>query len=163
NCESQLASIRQNIAGQQATIDHERSRSAELEEEAGLHGRNLLAMSDKAGDVRSRLKATDEELAAAEAAKRAAAQERAERDRCLMEVATKYDAARKQAESGRQQHLTALQRATSLANQVEASQARFSAVQQAIANHERQYAELLAVETALAESLATAQQRQTAV
>ena len=38
NCESEIGVLRQHITHEQATIDHERSRAAELEEEAGLHG-----------------------------------------------------------------------------------------------------------------------------
>src|SRR4051812_8941934 len=68
NCESQLAFARQHIAGHQAKINHELSRSAELEEEAAQHGHNLLAMSDKAGDLRSRLRTIEAELATAQAA-----------------------------------------------------------------------------------------------
>src|SRR6476660_7460287 len=37
NCENQTALGRQQIAGQNTTIDHERQRSAELQEEAALH------------------------------------------------------------------------------------------------------------------------------
>src|SRR5262245_18753063 len=162
NCESQLASVRQDIAGQQATSDHERSRSAELEEEAALHGRNLLAMSDKAGDVRSRLKATEEELAGAEAAAQSAAQALAERNGRLADVGNEHEAVRKQAEAGRQQHLAALQRVGMLANQVELSQTRLAAAQQAIASHEQQLAELSAAETKLSEQLGTAQGREKA-
>src|SRR5262249_20460258 len=159
NCESQLASVRQNIAGQQATIDHERSRSAELDEEATLHGRNLLAMSDKAGDVRSRLKATEEELAAAGEEKRRGGEELADREGRLTEVATEHDAVRKQAETGRQRHLAAVQRVGMLASQVEASQTRLATAQQAIASHERQLAELSEGESKLSEQLAAAQER----
>jgi chromosome segregation protein len=163
NCESQLASIRQNIAGQQATIDHERSRSAELEEEAALHGRNLLAMSDKAGDVRSRLKATEQELAAADATRQSAAQKLADRDAGLAEIASEHETVRKQADARRQQHLSALQRAALLASQVEATQMRLATVQQTISKQERQLAELSASETLLSDTLSSAQEREQAL
>src|SRR5436190_11368404 len=163
NCENQLAFTRQHIASEQATIDHERSRSAELEEEAALHGRNLLAMSDKAGDVRSRLRATEAEVAAAVAAQRAASSELADRDARLTELASEYEAARRQVESRRQQYVAHLQRAATLASQVEAGETRLAAVQQAVMQHQRQLAELAASETELDEQLAAAHEREKAV
>src|SRR5687767_2439076 len=60
-CESQLAALSQKITQDQATIDHERLRSGELADEARRYGRDLLAMSDKAGDLRQRLSATQSE------------------------------------------------------------------------------------------------------
>src|SRR5438874_4543309 len=94
NHESQLAYARQHIAQQQATIDHERARGAELDEEAALHGRNLLAMSDRAGDSRSRLKATQDEVAAAEIAQQTALEKLSRREATLSGLHSDYARAR---------------------------------------------------------------------
>jgi chromosome segregation protein len=99
NCENRLAFARQHIASEQATIEHERSRGAEREEESRLHLRNLLAMSDKAGDMRSRLKATQAEVAAAQSAHQAAAALLAQREARLSELARRHDLARSDIES----------------------------------------------------------------
>ena len=58
-----------------ATIDHERQRTSELEEERMLQGRNLLALADKAVDLRTRFKATEAEVANAESARQTAQHE----------------------------------------------------------------------------------------
>src|SRR5262245_2955387 len=98
NCENQLGFLRQHSAQHQAAIEHERLRGIELEEAARLHGRNLLAMSDKAGDVRSRLKATQAEVAAAQASHAAAAKSVGERESHLAELSRKQAQTRQQAE-----------------------------------------------------------------
>jgi len=62
----------QHIAGEQATIDHER-RAAQAGRGSTLHDRNLLAHERQGRRCRSRLKATEAEMAAALAAQRTAA------------------------------------------------------------------------------------------
>src|SRR5262249_34519355 len=114
NCENQASFARQQIASQQATIDHERQRSAELEEEAAGHGRNLLAMSDQAGDARSRLKSAEAELATSTAAQRSAIEALSLREAELDRLARDHEAARRAAESLRQQYVASLQQTATL-------------------------------------------------
>jgi chromosome segregation protein len=156
NCETQVAFARQQIAGHQAAIDHERTRSAELEEQTVQHGRNLLAMSDKAGDVRLRLKAIEAEMTAAQQAQQAAARELTQRQEHLADLARQQEAARREAESNRQQYLARLQQAATLSSQVETAHSRLAAIQQSIQQHERQLAELTNGETSLVDRLAAA-------
>jgi len=163
NCENQLAFGRQHITGHEATIDHERSRCVELAEEAALHGKNLLAMSDKAGDARSRLKATEAEVASAQSAHESAASELALRETSLLQIAREHDAARKEADSRRRNYVAELQRAATLASQVEAGETRLAAVQQAVMQHERQLADLEVSESDLATQFAKAQEREKTV
>ena len=160
NCENQLGFLRQHQAQQQATSEHERSRGVELEETAKLHGKSLLAMSDKAGDVRSRLKATQAEVAAAQSAHAAAALVLSEREGHLVELSRRHEQARQQAESRRQQYVVQLQAAATLASQVEAGESQLAAVQQAVMQLQRQLTELAAGESDLAAEEAAAQQRE---
>jgi chromosome segregation protein len=158
NSENQLSFARQHLAGEQATIDHERSRSAELEQEAILHGRNLLAMSDKAGDVRSRLVATQAEVTTAEAVQQAAAAELSRREAHLQLLAREQECTRQEAESRRQQYVAKLQRAAILASQVEAGETQLAAVQQTVIEQQREIGEVEAAEAQLAAELATAEE-----
>jgi chromosome segregation protein len=64
--DSRLATNREQISLQEATIRDQRARSQELTEEAGQHQRNLAAMQERAGDLVERLKQTEAELHAAE-------------------------------------------------------------------------------------------------
>src|SRR4029079_9176247 len=119
NCESQLAQAAQKIASQQSTIEFERSRSVELDGEIALHGQNLLAMSDKAGDIRSRLKATEAEIAALQIERHAAATDLQQRTERFAELTQQCDAARVHIELQRQQYVECLQEAATLKSQVE--------------------------------------------
>ena len=86
-------------------------------------------MSDKAGDVRSRLKATQAEVAAAKR-RRAGSGCRAcqPRSRAGERLASMYEQSRHQAESRRKQFVAQLQRAAALASQVEAGETQLAAV-----------------------------------
>ncbi|HZN35095.1 MAG TPA: chromosome segregation protein SMC, partial [Pirellulaceae bacterium] len=160
NCENQLGFLRQHSAQHQATIDHERLRGVELEEAARLHGKNLLAMSDKAGDVRSRLKATQAEVAAAQASHAVAATALCDREGHLVELSRRQQQARQQAESRRQQYMAQMQAAATLASQVEGGQTQLAAVQQAVIQLQRQLEELAGSEADLAAEQATSHERE---
>jgi chromosome segregation protein len=158
NCENQLALARQQIAQHDSTMAHERSRSAELEEEAGLHQRNLLLMSDKAGDVLTRLKATQDEVAAAQEVQRAAAGELTQCEAALAQVAKELEQARQKSDARRKEYFAQIQAASTLASQVDRGEAQLSTVQQTIAQLQQGLAEMAASEGKLAEQLAAARQ-----
>lgn len=163
NCEGQLAETRHQIAAQQSTIDFERTRSAELQSEAELHRQNLLAMNDKAGDIRSRLLATEAELATAQVERQAAANDLAERTARLAELTSEHEAAIAAIESGRKQHIRLLQVAAALRSQVEAGESRLATVAQAIVDHHRQLSELAVAKTDREGELAAAEAQQQSI
>jgi chromosome segregation protein len=154
HCENQIAAVGQRIASEQGTIDHERSRAAELDEEAELHRQNLLAMSEKAGDVRSRQKATEKELALAEEARQRAAEELGSTGARLAELARRHESARQQLETRRREHLSLLQRAAALTSDVETAQTRLTAASQAVEQHQQQLADIATTQARLADQLA---------
>ena len=160
NCEHRIAFAQQQLAQHSSTIDHERTRSAELDEEMTLHGRNLLAMSDRVGDARTRLKATQAEVAAADAAHAAASAEASRREAHLAAAAAECQREREQAETRRHEYVTKLQAAASLASQVESGQSQLIAIQQAVLQLQRQLTELATSETTLAEQLGHARQNE---
>jgi chromosome segregation protein len=163
NCDSRIAFARQQLAQHHSTIEHERSRVVELEDEQRLHGRNLLAMGDRAGDTRTRLRTTQAEVAAAETAHETVARELEGRESRLEEAANRLDRCRRQGDSRRREYVTRLQAAASLASQVESGETQLAAVQQAVLQQQRQLAELTASETSLTEQLAAARQREQSV
>ncbi len=163
NCETRVAVAKQQRSQHVSTAAHERIRATELEEELRQHRRNLVAMSDRAGDIRSRLKATEAEVAAAVQAQGAAASELARREERLTKVAGEHEAARQETERRRTEYVAKLQAAASLASQVEAAESRLASVQQAMLAHERQLAEFAAAESVVSEELAAARQRESAL
>jgi chromosome segregation protein len=163
NCENRLAQSRQQSSQHEATIEHERSRLHELVEEAALQGRNLLAMSDRAGDVRARLTATQAEVAAAEETQSRAAAELSRRQAQLADLAARLDDARREADADRQQYVAQLQKAAALASQVEAGQAKLAAAHEAQRDHEGQLQQLAQAEVAIHQQLAAAAEREEAL
>jgi chromosome segregation protein len=142
NCESQIASAKSQIAGSQAAIEHERQRAGELEEERVLQGRNLLALSDKAVDLRTRLRATQAEVEDAESAQAAAHAELAACEQRLADLNQEYDRIRKESEARRQRYVAELQAAATLSSRLESAQNQLAFAQQAVATQEQRQAEL---------------------
>jgi len=159
NCENRVAFARQQISQHQSTIAHERSRAGELAEESQLHRKNLLAMSDRAGDTRSRLAATQAEVNAAQHAQSTAAAELSRRESQLAELGRGHEQARREGESRRKEYVTQLQAAASLASQVEANESQLAGVQQSLLKLQHELAELAAGENQATEELAAAQVR----
>jgi chromosome segregation protein len=163
NCEHRLAFVRQHLAAQQATIEHETSRTAELEDQTAHHGRDLLALSDKAVDVRSRLKASEAELTAASRAEHDAAAELSLRESQLASLIAEQEAARRQAEDFRREHLIQIQTVATLTSQVEALQVQRASVRQAALHHQQQLAELTTSESTIGGELSAAERQQAAL
>ncbi len=160
NCEIHLAQSSQKIAAQHSTIEFERIRSVELDGEIALHGQNLLAMSDKAGDIRSRLRATEAEIATLELERQSAASDLQQRTARLRELTEACDATRSGIESQRQRYVDSLQEAATLKSQVEALQSRLAAAQKAVIDHERKIAETTDARRQAHDSLIAAQEQQ---
>lgn len=160
-CEGAIADIRRQVAQEQATIDHERSRALELEEEANLHRRNLLAMSDKAGDLRLRLKTTQADVADAEHHQQVAAEELTRRESTLAALTKVHERARQQVDASRQHFVAQLQSAAAIARQVEAGETQLAAAHQEVTRQQEQLVELAANEQDLAPQLAAARTKQT--
>lgn len=160
NCESRLALARQQAAQHEASIAHERSRVGEQDDLARLHRRNLLGMSDRAGDVRSRLAATQAEVKAAEAALASASAELSRRESQLADIARQQDDSRRSAEARRREYVAHLQSAAALASQVEAGETRLAAVQQSLLGLEQQLAEISSTEGQIAAELAAVEERE---
>ena len=163
NVENRSGFTRQHLAQHQSTIDHERSRAAELAEESALHRRNLLLMGDRAGDVRTRLKATQAEVSAALAAQATAAGELSRREALWSAIAAQHETARQQAEHRRQEYVNRLQAAAALASQVEAAQTQLATVQQSVIQLGRQLEDYSSTERSLATELDAARQREQAL
>ena len=81
--ESQIAVNRERIAGAETTIEHERSRGADLEQEIVRYRRQLAGMSARAGDLQQQLRDTTDSLQAAETNQRDVAKRLVEAERGL--------------------------------------------------------------------------------
>ena len=64
--EGQIAANRERIAAAESTIEHERRRGVDLEQEIARHRRQLAAMGNRAGDLQQQLQETIASLEVAE-------------------------------------------------------------------------------------------------
>ena len=77
---------REKIATVESTIEHERNRAGDLEQEIARHRRQLAAMSARAGDLQQQLRDTADSLEAAEQNHREVARRLAEAERAVTDL-----------------------------------------------------------------------------
>ncbi len=122
--ESRIAQNRERIAAYEATIDHERRLSHDLEQEIARLRRQLTAMSLRAGNLDDQLRETTTSLAAIDGEHRQVARQVAEQERGLTRITTELDALRSEHQQHRTAHLDALRGAAALGNQISAWESR---------------------------------------
>jgi chromosome segregation protein len=115
--ESQIAANRERIASAEATIEHERRRGDDLEQETLRYRRQLLGMSARAGDVQQQLRDTTATLQAAEENHRDIAKRLGEAERGLTEVMVLLDQLRGENEQRRATYLQQMRLAASLGSE----------------------------------------------
>jgi chromosome segregation protein len=160
NLESRLAIAQQQTSQHKTAITHEQARSAELEEEARLHAKNLLALTDRAGDTRARFLQAQTEAAAAEEALAQAAGEASRHERNLAALAGEHEQARRQADARRQAYVDEMQSAATLASQLQSLKSQGTALEEAAHKLELELEELAAVQQQAAADLAAARDKQ---
>jgi chromosome segregation protein len=125
--ESQIAANRERIATAEATIEHERSRGVDLEEEIARYRRQLVAMSVRAGDVQQQLQDTTQSLSTAEENRREVAKRLVEAERGLTEVMASLDQLRGENEQRRAAYLQQMRLAAALGNETSALESQVTA------------------------------------
>jgi chromosome segregation protein len=124
--ESHVAANRERIAAAEATIDHERSRGLDLEQEVARYRRQLAAMSTRAGDLEQQLQDTTASLAAAEETHGSTAKRLVEMERGLTEVMTALDHLRGENEQRRVAYVQQMRLVATLGNETSALESQLS-------------------------------------
>jgi len=132
--ESQTAADRERIAAGESTIEHERARSRDLEQEIARHRRQLAAMNLRAGGLEQQLRLTRQTVEAVEAEQRQAARQLAEHERGLTEIIARLDRLRAESHERRSGHMDQMRAAAALGNRISALE---SQAQAALALRER--------------------------
>jgi chromosome segregation protein len=153
NVDQQLAFVHQHTAQHETTIQHERKRSVEIEDEIRVHRQNLLAMSDKAGDLLARLRATQAEVQTAEVQQQSASEDLKHREVELAEIARYANEARSAADRHRQELIAHRETAAALTSHIEATNLQLAATDQHLSQLLSQISVLSANESALREQL----------
>lgn len=115
-CEARIAANRERIASFESTIEHERSRGRDLDEEIARHRRQLVTLGARAGDLRQQLQQTGEAVRAAEQRHRQITVQLAEEERQLTDVITHLDRTGGENEQRRAAYVDQMRRAAELGN-----------------------------------------------
>ena len=152
-CEALAARNREQIAQRESTVEQQRSRAHELEEEASVQRVNLAAMSNRAGDLKQRLHDTRTEVAAAEELHRQVEQRLADHEQQVSQLTARYEGVRQEGESRRKAYVDQMQAAAVLASQVESLQTQLATAQQSITAFEQQVRDATAAAARLSAEL----------
>jgi chromosome segregation protein len=125
--ESRISANRERIAAAESSIEHERALSHELEEEIARHGRHLVGMSARSGDLEKQLSVTAEEKIAAEEHHRQIARRVAEAERSLTEVMSALDRLRSENEERRAAYMQQMRSSAALGNESSSLEAQVAA------------------------------------
>lgn len=125
--EGRLAGHREQIAGQEATIEHERARLADLEHERESLAQRYLALLARGGDLDLERQGAVEQLADAERRHASFARQRVEGQTLADELGQQLLALRKTAEERRAGYMNLMRQAASISNQISAREQQASA------------------------------------
>jgi chromosome segregation protein len=153
NCEAQIAQNRERIAAHESSIEHERRRSRDLEEEVARSRRQLTSMSTRAIDLQQQIDRTTASVNEAEQQHLQVARRLAEEERQLTQLTAQVDELRAEHERRRANHLQQMRVASSLASQVSALESKVAATDAARGRAARRLAELQAARQTLATEL----------
>ncbi len=152
--EAQIAQNRERIAAHESSIEHERRRTRDLDEEIARYRRQLTSMSTRAGDLQQQIGQIDANLATAETEHREVALRLAEEERNLTKLTAQVDELRAENERRRSAHLEQMRAASTLASQTSALESKAAAADAARARSAKRLAEMQAAHETLAGELA---------
>ncbi|MGD0383693.1 MAG: AAA family ATPase [Thermoguttaceae bacterium] len=125
--EGRIAADRERIAAGESSIEHERARSKDLEEEIARCRRQIVAMNAKTGDLENELGGTADQRAAAEELHRQIARRLVEAERELTEVMTVLDQLRGENQQRRAGYMQQMRSSAALGNETSALETQVAA------------------------------------
>lgn len=143
--EAQLSDRCRRIATLESTIEHQRTRSEDLEAEAARHRSQLSAMSVRAGDLEQQVRETTQSVAAADADCRRQSEQLAADEQRLVELNQQLDQLHRANEVRRSEYLSQMRRSAALGNQISTFEAEAASAQHEQERLTQQVAELEAV------------------
>ena len=158
--EARTARTRERIAALEFSMEHERSRSHDLDEEESRHRQHLMAMGNRSDDLQQRLWETSQRLEIAGAEFEKVSAELASREKSVAELTERIDTLRTENEASRNRHIDQMRRASTLSNDVSALESE-SSVARATAERCSEQLDLLKTECAgLSEKLTSIRQKE---
>ncbi len=140
--ENELARNVEQIASRRHSIQQESRRSHDLDLEATRHGRQLSAMTGRAGDIQRRLNATTTSLQDADRQHRQIEQRVVQHQGSLDEVVQQIEMLQSDTEQQRTQYAARIKEAKSLSSQLGALQSQLESLEASIEQSRHQLEEL---------------------
>jgi chromosome segregation protein len=140
--EAQIAANRERIAACESTVDNQRNRARDLEQEIARYRRQWVAQSARAGDLQQQIADTQAGLEAAETEHRQIAWRLGECQRTLTDLLGSLDQRRGESQQRRQAVLEEMRESAALASQASAWDSRASAAEAARVKAGERIAEL---------------------
>jgi len=137
--ESRIAADRERIAAGESSMEHERARLKDLEEEISRHRRQIVALNARTGDLEKELGGTTAERTTAEVTHRQIARQLVEAERELTELMAVLDQLRGENEQRRSGYMQQMRSSAALGNETSALETQVDA---ALATAERCHARL---------------------
>jgi len=116
--EAQIAANRARIAAQESSIEHERDRGNDLDEEIERHRRQVVSLSARADDLQQQWRETAEAVETAEELHHKIAQRLVEGERALTELMSRLDQTRGEHEQHREAQLEQMRAIAVLGNEI---------------------------------------------
>jgi len=118
--EARIADTRERIALAESTIEHERRRQGDLEQETARYRRQMAGLTTRADDLRQQLAATEAEVRAADEHHRDVTRRVAESERSLTDATRRLDHLREETEHRREQYVDQMRQSARLGNEASA-------------------------------------------
>ena len=125
--EARIAANRERIAADESTIEHERARHRDLEQETDRLRRQLAAMNARAGDAGQQFQETITAVEAAETQHRQIAQSLVEGERRFTDITQRLDQLRGESQQRRAVYMDRIREAATLGNQISALESQATA------------------------------------
>ena len=140
--DAQLGEYRQQIAGHEATIEHERIRLRDLEQERDDHRHRYLGLSARAGDAESACQTAISRLESAKAERAAVEKLLTDHRQAAEEVQIELEALRRGTEERRAIYINLMRSAAAITSQITAGEQQLAAAQAAIQRADQQLADV---------------------
>jgi len=159
-CEDRRSRNREAIASREASIEHERARLIELEDEARGYRRQVASMNTRAGGLQQQLQTTGDALVAAERSHQSMRERTVFEETRFRSVSEKLTARQQSHVQRRRRHMDVVREVAKLDNQIQSLASRGHAATEMLARCDQQQADLREEQAAVTEQLDDQQRRQ---
>jgi chromosome segregation protein len=158
--EARLTENRERVAAVDAAAEHERARTADLDEQFARHRKQLHALTNRAEDLAGLWQTTKDEVAAADTKHREVSSRLADQQRALTALTAQLDQIRSENEQRRSTHLEQLRTSAALTSEISTLEGRLSRTEEARERSRIRLADLQSDRQRIEQDIASLTERQ---